>query len=475
MFSVRMVGGVSLTAALVFAGCGTIDEAQYMQEALASKGCTEVAPSVEKLSLTDASLKELVGFAMTNRPSIIAAALAVKDARLALQEIAADAPLVSGSPWTSPHLSLSGGYSASSESPRQSLSLRTEGNASASLSLQILLFDFGRNQARANAQIENVIASEYAFIKEGYQIFEDVSTAYFDLMERSALLEVALTNELEYAAHLRQAEDRLAAGEAQRLDVTRARSNLSLAKEETIAASNYVQTAGAALMKALGIDVSRGTCEEVYPLAGSTLSTLMRGFPATKYDVSAAFDLARTNAPTMAIARAKFRAADADVDRAIADLMPSVSAEVGINWADPLWAWHWGVSAVQSLFQGFKKVTAVDRAVVALQTAALNVDEAEQQLSLDLETAIAVRDNSVKKLETARATARFAHENLALVKARYLEGEASRVDFTDALSEYATALGNRVSAFYINQLAEARLFALTGRMPEYREEEIHEK
>jgi len=468
----RVLGGLSV--ALAVAGCGTIFNAHQAQQALAPRGREEAAPAVEKLNLTDYSLKELVGFAMTNRPSIIAAALAVKDARLALREIAADAPLVSYSPWTSPHLYMSGGYSAASDAAKK-LSWNTAGNASAALSLQILLYDFGRNQARANAQVEKVISAEYTFVKEGYQVFEDVATAYFNLMERAALLKVAQTNEFEYAEHLRQAEDMLAAGEAQKLDVTRARSNLSQAREKTIVASNYVTTVGAEFMKALGIDASRGTREEVYPLSGSLLATMMRGFGATRYDVEAAFDLARTNAPAMAIARAKFRAADYDVDRAVADLLPSVSAEVSVSWADPLWVWHWGVSATQSIFEGFKKVTAVDRAVVALETAAVAVDEAEQQLSLNLETAIATRDNSVKGLETARDSVVFARENFDLVKAQYLEGEASRVDFTDSASEYATALGNRVTAFYLNQVAEARLFALMGTLPEYREEEVHEK
>jgi len=468
----RVLGGVSV--ALAIAGCGTIFEAHQAQQALAPKGCAEAVPAAEKLDLTDYSLKELVDFAMTNRPSIIAAALAVKDARLALQEIAADAPLVSYSPWTAPHLTASGGYSESSTAANP-MEWRTTGNASLGLSLKILLYDFGRNQAKANAQIEKVIAAEHAFVKEGYQVFEDVATAYFGLMERAALLEVAQTNEFEYAEHLRQAEDMLAAGEAQKLDVTRARSNLSQAREKTIAASNYVITVGAEFMKALGVDATRGSREEVYPLSGSRLSTMMRGFAPTKYDVTSAFDLARTNAPVMAIARAKLRAADFDVDRAVADLMPSVSAEIGINWADPLWIWHWGVSASQSVFEGFKKVTAVDRAVVALESAAVAVDEAEQVLTLNLETAIATRDNSVKGLETARASVVFAKENLDLVKAQYLEGEASRVDFTDSASEYATALGNRVSAFYLNQLAEARLFALMGTLPEYQEEDVHEK
>ena len=471
MKSGRIVG--CLLGLLVVSGCMTIFNAQEAQRSVEDKA-NGVREEVAKLDLSDRSLKELVQFAMTNRPAMVSAALAVVDARLALREIAADAPLVSYSPWTSPHLALSSGYSESS-TPDNKIKWRTEGAASAGLSLDILIYDFGRNASRASAQVERVIAAEHDFIQTGYQVFNEVSAAYFDLMECDALLAVAITNQTEFAIHLKEAEDRLAAGEAMKLDVTRAKSNLYQAREEVIVASNSVVTAGAELMKALGVDVARGTRDEVYPASGAALASVMRGFARTEYGVESAFNLARTNAPAMAIARAQLRAASRQVDYAIADLMPSVSAQVGVNWADPLWVWHWGIDAVQSLFTGYRKTTAVDRAVVALQGAAADVDEAEQQLSLDLETAIAVRDNAQKKLETARMTVVQAREDLGLVKQQYQEGEVSRVDFTEAVSSYTRALGNRVSAFYTGQRAEAALFAIIGRVPEYREEELHEK
>ena len=471
MKSGRIVG--CLLGLLVVSGCMTIFNAQEAQRSVEDKA-NGVREEVAKLDLSDRSLKELVQFAMTNRPAMVSAALAVVDARLALREIAADAPLVSYSPWTSPHLALSSGYSESS-TPDNKIKWRTEGAASAGLSLDILIYDFGRNASRASAQVERVIAAEHDFIQTGYQVFNEVSAAYFDLMECDALLAVAITNQTEFAIHLKEAEDRLAAGEAMKLDVTRAKSNLYQAREEVIVASNSVVTAGAELMKALGVDVSRGTRDEVYPASGAALASVMRGFARTEYGVESAFNLARTNAPAMAIARAQLRAASRQVDYAIADLMPSVSAQVGVNWADPRWVWHWGIDAVQSLFTGYRKTTAVDRAVVALQGAAADVDEAEQQLSLDLETAIAVRDNAQKKLETARMTVVQAREDLGLVKQQYQEGEVSRVDFTEAVSSYTRALGNRVSAFYTGQRAEAALFAIIGRVPEYREEELHEK
>ena len=459
---------------LAVSGCCTIFTARQAQQAVSDKAKGAPTKAVEKLDLSDYSLKELVEFALTNRPSMASAALAVIDARLALREIAADAPLVSYSPWTSPHLGISGGHSESSI-PDSPIKWRTDGNASAGISLDILIYDFGRNAARARTQVERVIAAERDLVRTGYDVFSDVSGAYFNLMQCDALLAVAITNETEFALHLQEAEDRLAAGEAMKLDVTRARSNLFQAHEEVIVASNNVVTAGADLMKALGVDVSRGTREEIYPMSDDPLKVMRRGFAGTDYGVGEAFELARTNAPAVSIARAQLRAASRQVDYAIADLMPSVSAEVGISWADPLWAWHWGVSAAQSIFTGFRKTTAVDRAVVAMESAATAVDEVEQQLSLDLETAIAVRDNAVKKLETARMTVVQAREDLSLVKQQYQEGEASRVDFTSAVTSYAQALGNRIVAFYTGQRAEAALFSLVGRLPEYDEKEVKEK
>jgi len=463
------------SSVLVLSGCLTIYNAQEAQRAVRARGDGDVSEaSAERLDLTGYSLRELVDFAMTNRPSMVSAALAVADARLALREIQADAPLVSGTPWNAPHLSASGGYDASSIADH-SLPWRTEGSASAGLSLNILLYDFGRNQAKANAQIERVISAECEFLKAGYAVFEDVSGSCFKLLTKDALLEVALTNETECALRLKQAQDMLAAGEAMQLDVTSAKLELSQACEETIVASNEVCKAGAEMMKALGIDVTRGTRAEVFPPPGKALAVVMRGFARTDYGISEAFDLARTNAPVMAVSRAQLRAASRQVDAAVADLMPSVSAEVGVNWTDPLWIWHWGVTASQSVFTGFRKTTAVDRAVVQMHQAAMAVDEAEQQLSLDLETAIAVRDDAVKALETSRLSVSNALENLNTVKMQYQEGEASRVDYTIALAKYATTLGNRVMAFYTGQTAESKLFALTGRLPEYDEEEVKEK
>ena len=156
---------------LAVSGCLTIFNAQEAQRAVAERGAGVVRERAEKIDLAGSSLEELVDFALTNRPSMASAALAVVDAHLALKEIEADAPLVSGTPWNAPHLGASFGYSESSLADHR-LRSKTYGNASAGLSLDILVYDFGRNRARANAQVERVVAAEYAYVSEGYAVFE---------------------------------------------------------------------------------------------------------------------------------------------------------------------------------------------------------------------------------------------------------------------------------------------------------------
>lgn len=467
---------VAALLAVALSGCSVFTDARKAQDEVSARSRGELESAGEVFDLRGRSLSWLVDFAMTNRPGVVAARLAVQDAKLQLKELAADAPIVSTTPWTSAKVAASAGFDSASEQSRHldGLEFSSDGTLSGSISLSVLVYDFGRYGAAAAAAAENLVAAELAMIETGFTVFEEVSVSYFTMHEKVALLEVARTNEFEYAEHLRRARDLLEAGEAQPLDVTRAKLDLSRARELTIAASNNVTTALAELMCALGVEIGRGDSSELLPADGEALDVVRRAFEDTAYTAGEAFVSARTNAPATAVARARLRAASARVDYALADLLPSVSASTSLGWTDPMWIWRGGVSVAQSLFQGWRKTTAVDRAVVAMRSAATGVDETEQMLSRSLELAVAERDNAVKAHETAGASLVDARENLKTVKAQYLEGDADRIDFTSSVSDYTTALGNRISAFYRGQSAEAKLFRVTGRKPVWAERKITE-
>ena len=458
-------------------GCSTIRDAHDAQGRLAPKGDdASVDASVAKVDFHGRSLEALVEYALTNRPSVVSKALAVRDARLALKALAADAPVLSETPWTAPQLSLSAGHSEASDGFMfgKGDKWSTYGDPSAAISLELLVYDFGRYEAKASAQAEQVVAAELSLADEGASVFREVAEAYFNFYEKRALLSVAITNEHQYAEHLQRAEEKRSAGEANRLDVLKARLDLAKARQDVVAASNLVETTGATLMQTLGVDASRGTWATAFGTEPVGFDSVRRGFAETDEDVGAAFAFARTNTPSMRVARAKLRAASHSVDAAIADLYPSISANASLSWTDPLWVFRWGVSVSQSIFQGFRKTTAVDRAVVALESAAADVDAAEQTLSVELEKAVANRDNSREAVTSAVASVRSAAENLETVREQFAVGSASRVELSEAIADDSQARGDCITAFYDGQRAEAALFALTGRAPKFQEELIKE-
>ena len=466
---------IVVTGAII-GGCSTIHDAHEAQDKLAPKGDdASVDATAAKVDFRGRSLEALVDYALTNRPSVVSKALAVRDARLALKALAADAPVLSETPWTAPQLSLSAGHSEASDGFKMNGGdWSTRGDPSAAISLELLIYDFGRYEAKASAQAEQVVAAELSLAYEGASVFREVAEAYFNFYEKRALLSVAITNEHQYAEHLQRAEEKRSAGEANRLDVLKARLDLAKARQDVVAASNLVETTGATLMQTLGVDASRGTWATAFGTEPVGFDSVRRGFAETSEDVGAAFAFARTNTPSMRVARAKLRAASHSVDAAIADLYPSISANASLSWTDPLWVFRWGVSVSQSIFQGFRKTTAVDRAVVALESAAADVDAAEQTLSVELEKAVANRDNSREAVTSAVASVRSAAENLETVREQFAVGSASRVELSEAIADDSQARGDCITAFYDGQRAEAALFALTGRAPKFNEELIKE-
>ena len=466
MFS-RMAAVMAIAAATVLSGCSAIRDARAVHRTLAERRANAKQESAAP-NLRGATFAEVFGFAMTNRPSVFSKILSVRDARLALREINSSAPLASSFPFGAFDVSASGGHAESSRSANK-LRSRTDGSASAALSLDILLWDFGRHDACAKAQTHRIVAAEQSLIEEGFNVLKETADAYFGWVEKTALLAAALTNEAEFAEHLSRAEEKFKCGEGVELDVLKARLDLAEAREGTVAASNALATAGAELLHAAGITGAAFSAEDVFGRPERPLARFPRVFAPTGRGAADIFAFAATNAPSVLVAGAVRSAADADLEEKIADMYPEISASVSLNWADPMWYWRWGVDVVQSLFTGWRKSAAVDRATVALLAAATSEEEALKNLALEVEKAVAERDSASEALMAAESSVREAEKNLATVKKQCDIGEADRVEYSAAAASCASALGSRASAFCRGQRAEAALFAVTGASPVFNE------
>ena len=321
--------GLCAAAALVCAcGCSTIKRARTAQADVAQAADDAKANSKEvtHVDLRGLRLVDYVAWAMNHRPSIEAAHLAVTNAALELSRVTSDREL---------QLNLSSGFSQSTANRSTHFSWHQDrGKFTSDVSLDLLIYDFGRIDARERQARENLVAAQRNLADAEFAVFNDVAKSYFTLLRNDALLEVARTNEFQYAEHLRQAESLFSEGEVKKLDVLKARVDLSDARLATINASNEVVTAGAAFIRALGLSAERATREDVMSVAADALATSKSDLKPTTYNSAEALDLARTNAPSLMVLRAKLRAASAEVDYAIADLFlvrrPHLELVVGL-------------------------------------------------------------------------------------------------------------------------------------------------
>lgn len=458
---------VPFAAALLTAACETVRDAEAAKAELADMAQPDGAEPYAPVDLSGFELPDFVDFALTNRPEVISALLAVEERLMAIRTVESAKPFM-------PNLTATASYGQSTANGSH-FSWHNSGRFSGSVGLEMLLLDFGRYDASLKAACEDLAAAETSLEETKLGIFEEVATSYFTLLMDDALLDVARTNEWECAQHLTQATNMFAHGEAKLLDVLKARLDLSAAVQSRIAASNSTVTAAAEFLRSLGLSVDRVAGGNAQRPAESGLDVAFREFEATSFGAADALLFARTNSPALMAKRALLRVAVNDVDWAVADLFPELKLSTSFNFADPAWNWSWAFNAAQSLFLGWRKTTAVDAAVIRMRSAAMDVETAELSLSRDLAVAIADRDNSAASLAAARTSVRQAVENLRVAEEQYKVGDASRIDYADAVADYAEALGQRVKAFYEGQLAEVRILRLAGGAPMYCHQLVDER
>ena len=453
---------------VLLAACETLHNADTAKMEVMQSVDPKLSQPAQIVKLTGFQLADYVDFALTNRPEVMSAELAVESKLMALKSIESGRPFM-------PHLTMSAGYGQSTHNNTSHYSGHNSGRFNGGVGLEMLLLDSGRYDADFRAACEDLASAEMSLADVRLGVFEEVSTSYFTLLMNDALLDVARTNEWECLNHLSQATNRFENGEAKLLDVLRARLDLSEAVQARISASNDTVTAGAEFLRALGLSADRASRLDVLSVASDGLDATMKEFERSRMSTAEALEFARTNSPALMVKRAMLRVAMNEVDWAVADLFPELKLSSSLDFSDPIWNWSWAFNAAQSLFLGWRKTTAVDAAVVRMRSVRMDVETAERTLSRDLAVAIAGRDDSVASLAAARTSVRQARENLRVANEQYRLGEASRIDYTTAVSDYAVALGKRVKAFYEGQLAEAKIIRLTGAEPLYHHQIVKEQ
>lgn len=432
-------------------GCETVERARSVQnEDIKVPGEFTVTPETAGLiSGRDYSLTELEQIALEYHPSICQARQDLESARLQLNMTRSS---------RLPQISASGGYtrSTANNAAVHPYSGTTSGSWSGSLGLDLLVYDFGKLDARDRQCVEQIIAAEEQLRATQIEVVYALRTAFFERLRRQQLLAVALENAHQYRVHLEEAESMLEVGTRMQYDVTKAKVDWGNACLDVITASNNVKTAQGDLNLSLGLAES--------PLYGLTESELPR--PLVEHDADMLMVIARENSPSLAVLKARERSALSAVDEMIAELFPDLNFGFSFDLSGrgfPLvWNFSGALRAAENLFDGKRNMAQIDQTVTDLRNARSRVAAAEQNLYSDLVKAVAQRDSARESSAIAKMVYDQAKENLAIVEEQYRVGTASSVERTDAQTSVTQAHAKVVTAYYDELDAQAKIDYLIG-------------
>lgn len=393
------------------------------------------------------SLTNLEQIALQHHPSILQANQAVESARLQCRMTHSG---------RLPQLSTSAAYNRTTKNSQgRSSSTEMQGSWSGSLGLDLLLYDFGRLDAEERQAREALIAAEEQLRTAELEVVYAVRTAFFELHRNVELYSVARETENQYAEHLEEARVMVQVGTRRQYDATKAEVDWGNATLDVITVSNAVVTTRAQLNRALGL--------VEFPTYSITDDTMP---PRPEPNISELMELSRESAPSLAVLRARSRAASFYVDQTIAELYPDLSLGSSLNLSGrgfPLtWNFSWAARLAQDLFTGYRKTDRVKDAVTQLRIARAREADAEQTLYLDLVNALAQYKSARKRLEISQIIERQAKENREIVNEQYRVGLSSSIERTDAQVAVTQAQADVVRARFDEQAAQARIARLVG-------------
>ncbi len=415
------------------AGCAAIRDARVAQKTL---GNGEKVVRFEETGLPSdrpIAMPELENVALLYNPAVSQARQAVILAQLAVRDI--DASYI-------PVIDASAGYTLSTSNTEfDGGSFSMDGEGSIGLTLNMLVYDFGRTRAAAREAVAELSAAERDARSAELQAVYNVRKACFDLKRAVELNAVAEDSVAQYAEHLKQTRDRFDVGTVNSYAVTKAEFDWNNSILELVTTSNNVKTAAASLNLAMGFAeypvYEVGECS-VDGYDGVGIEDLM--------------NIARTNSPALASAVASAEAAGYYVDRMIAEFFPSLSAGIDFSAGGGSFPLVWntaiGGSVVQSVFSAGRRGRDVERAVAQLRIARSKAAEAELDLYNKLTVAVLDSERASRQLEVAMDSERMAEENYRIVSENYNVGRASELERSDAQLALYSARAASVSARY---------------------------
>lgn len=334
--------------------------------------------------------------------------------------------------------------------------------ATAGVTLEYLLLDFGGRSAQARAAREALVAANWSQNQTIQDVLRDVPQAYHTYMGDVALKRAAEKNLEDALTTLRSTEARKQSGVSTIADVLQAKASADQARLDLASRKGAVKISKGNLATAVG-----WTAETDFEVAAEVKDPPLRDLSK---NVKELVEEAKELRPAVGAAQANVRQALAEVDYARSQPFPTLGAGGNLQWQratnSPDAIYYGGFQLKVPIFYGFKMQNEIRKAKADLESARAELQATEQTVAQEVWNAYQNFNTAVEQYRASRTLLASAAESYAVSLGRYRQGAADITELLNAQNTLASARAQLIDArmTLFNQHAEL-LHAVGGELP----------
>ncbi len=410
------------------------------------------------------TLENAVMVALQSNPDVLRAKMEVERTRGLILEIRAQAL---------PRVTLAGNYSQQDQRLLEKGAGGPNFNQSTNdkswhitLETRQLLYSGGQVRAANRVAKLTEVQSNHLFRDTLDRAIAQTRSQFYAVLLNRKLITVAEESIRLLEDELRDQKNRLAAGTVPRFNVLRAEVALANAKPDLIRARNNMLIARLELAKTLGLSGANGT--EAGPTFDVVGELRQEPFPWSLEDAMA---MAHARRSSLKVQKQNVLTEEQQITIAKAGYKPRFEASAGLearnsrlsdDLSDEVHGWYFGVDGTWKIFDGLETKGRVDQANARLTSAKIALDDAAQQVELEVQKAFAKIGEARELIASQVKAVEQADEALRLARERLAAGAGTQLEVLDAQVARTKASTTQQQALYDYEVALAVFDRATG-------------
>ena len=399
------------------------------------------------------TLKECLLKAKENNPSLKSAAWDTKMARENIR-------LATSGLY--PRVDAQAGYTAQLEPQAVIISGRTaetqEANfASAGLSVNYIIYDFGRRNARRQQAVALADASSRTYEQQRTDMSLQVIEAYFGILESGRLIQAAADEVAQVEEHRRVAQVLLEEGVTTRNDVLQADVRLAAARQKLLSLKNQRENIWLLLNFLTGsLPTFRGELDESGIVkSDAAINTDNDAFLKSRHDIQAL--------------RHTVSASEFELEESRSTFFPELFTRLGLDYVQNDKVREQAIMSATvgikfNLFDGFASTSIKERAIQGRSKNQDMLRLTELRAKLEIDTANSDVTVAKERIGVAETAIKQSEENLRINKERYQERVGTATEVLDAQTLVTQTRTDYYRALYERLYATARLKKALGEL-----------